>query len=275
VLALSILMTLVGAGLLTAALHHASFLYEHAGPHQSRWRTLFVLLVLFIVGYLGFCALLLLQEEAPGLESLIVASVFLGGGVFALGAVNLSTLSTQHLLALAAAQREDALHDPLTHLPNRLLFTERLSQNLQLARRSLESVCVLVMDLDGFKAINDRFGHEAGDEALVALAPRIKQSIRDSDLVCRMGGDEFAVVLVSCGVEEAEIVAAKITEAVAQPIFVKGHPLSVGISIGIAAFPQHGVETAILIRHADRAMYRAKRAGEPVVYTEKEERAPG
>jgi diguanylate cyclase (GGDEF)-like protein len=271
VLAISILMTLVGAGLLIAALRHASFLYEHAGPHRSRWRSLFALLVLFIVGYLGFCALLLLQDQAPGLEAVIVSSVFLGGGVFALGAINLSVLGTKHLLAVAAAQREDALHDHLTRLPNRLLFVERTNQNLLMARRTGQALCVLVMDLDGFKEINDRLGHEAGDEVLVALAPRIKQGIRESDLACRMGGDEFAVVLMNCGVEEAVGVAVKITDAIAQPIFVKGSPLSVSISIGIAAFPQHGAETAALIRHADRAMYRAKRAGEPVVYSKQEE----
>lgn len=264
---LTALLVLIGAGIMGAALRHAPFLTQHAGEHGRRWRILFALVGLFILGFLFISILIAMSPSRVGVLETFVAAMLLAGGFFVHEVIKLSATTSEHLMETAQQQRNDALHDPLTRLPNRLLFNERLAHNLQMARRTGLSLCVLVMDLDGFKGVNDELGHEAGDEVLIELAPRLRRSIRESDLVSRIGGDEFAAVLVNCEVDEAAAVAAKIADAIGQPIHVKGKSLSVGISIGIASFPLHGTDHPTLLRHADRAMYRAKRAGEPVVYT--------
>jgi len=259
---LTLLFTLTGAGLLGAAMLNAPFLTRHGGPSARRWRALFVLIGIFIAGYLAFAVQLLL-DTATRIEDLLAAGIFLGGGVFVFNVLRLSVATAKHLLVLGEQQREAALHDALTGLPNRALFMERLNRQLALSRRNAQALSVLVMDLDGFKGINDELGHEAGDHLLAALGPRLSASIRESDFVSRMGGDEFAVVLVNCQLEEAGTVAAKIAEAVRQPVELYGRARSVGVSIGIAACPEHGADAAELLRNADRAMYRAKKSGRP------------
>ncbi len=153
-----------------------------------------------------------------------------------------------------------ATHDALTDLPNRLLFRDRLDQILLLAQRQQRSLAVLLLDLDRFKAINDTMGHLVGDRLLQAAAGRICRAVRASDTVARLGGDEFAVLLPSTGVDGAALVASKIVEAVSQPFAIDGASLSVGVSVGIACFPDHGTRAEHLLGAADRAMYAAKSA---------------
>lgn len=261
----TILCCLLGAGLLTAALQPMRFLIQNAGQHGRQWQLLLGLIALFMLGYIGFTIRLVLEREARP-EDLIAGIVFLAGGVFVFNVIRLSVATARHLLRLGEEQREAALHDTLTGLPNRALFMERLNRQLALSRRNAQALCVLVMDLDGFKAINDELGHEAGDHLLAALGPRLMASIRESDFVSRMGGDEFAVVLVNCQLEEAGTVAGKVADAVRQPIELYGRALSVGASIGIAACPEHGADAAELLRNADRAMYRSKKTRRPERY---------
>lgn len=262
---LTALLCLLGAALLGAALVPMRFLIANAGQHGRQWHMLRGLIALFVLGYVGFALRLVLEREAHP-EDLIAGIVFLGGGIFVFNVIRLSVATARHLLHLGEAQREAALHDSLTGLPNRALFMERLNRQLALSRRNAQALCVLVMDLDGFKAVNDQLGHEAGDHLLTALGPRLLASIRESDFVSRMGGDEFAVVLVNCQIDEAVTVAGKIADAVRQPVELYGRALSVGVSIGIAACPEHGAEAAALLRNADRAMYRAKKTGRPERY---------
>ena len=262
---ITIALSLLGACLLAAALWPMRFLVRHAGDYAVRWQALRGLIVVFVLGYAAF-ALRMTLEHNPRPEDLIAAIVFLGGGLFVFNVIRLSVATARHLLLLGEQQREAALHDSLTGLPNRALFIERLNRQLALARRSAQALCVLVMDLDGFKAVNDELGHEAGDHLLAALGPRLSAGIRESDFVSRMGGDEFAVVLVNCQLQEALTVAGKIAAAVRQPVELYGRALSVGVSIGISACPEHGADAAALLRNADRAMYRAKKTGRPERY---------
>ncbi len=154
--------------------------------------------------------------------------------------------------------------DPLTGLANRLLLEARLQQSMQHARRTKENIAVLLVDLDRFKPINDRYGHAIGDEVLRLVAERLRNAVREVDTVARLGGDEFVIVLQSLGsVEDAERIAAKIVADLAQPMRVLGLPLEVGACVGIALFANANGElsSAELLRRADEAMYGAKNAG--------------
>ncbi len=152
-----------------------------------------------------------------------------------------------------------AHYDSLTGLPNRLLFHDRLNHALAQARRAQQLVVLLFLDLDGFKAVNDTLGHEGGDLLLKAIAQRLAGSVRTSDTVARLGGDEFTVVLHGLtGVQGAAIVAQKILRALAQPFTLRGHEVSVTVSIGIAVYPVDSDTVEGLIKNADAAMYRAK-----------------
>jgi diguanylate cyclase (GGDEF)-like protein/PAS domain S-box-containing protein len=153
-------------------------------------------------------------------------------------------------------------HDPLTGLPNRILFADRLEQSLAAARRSGKNVALLVLDLDRFKSINDTFGHQAGDALLQLFAHRVRSLVRDTDTLARVGGDEFLLLLPELEFPEgAQHVAAAIVAALAEPFSVAGQHLRVTSSVGIALCPRDGKESAVLQAVADAAMYRAKGQG--------------
>ncbi|WP_017717084.1 CHASE2 domain-containing protein [Kamptonema formosum] len=158
--------------------------------------------------------------------------------------------------------RHLAYHDPLTGLPNRKLFCERLSQALEWARSNSRLVALLFLDLDGFKGVNDTLGHEMGDSLLKAVAGRLTGCLRASDTVSRLGGDEFTVILPAIpGMPDAAKVADKILDTLSQKYLIDGHAVSVSCSIGIALYPLHGEDADTLINAADAAMYRAKQQG--------------
>ena len=152
-----------------------------------------------------------------------------------------------------------ALHDPLTGLPNRTLLADRLDRALTASRRRGRSVGLLLMDLDRFKEINDTLGHKSGDQILEHVAQRLQVVLRESDTVARLGGDEFAIVVPDIeGVEEAELVATKVLDALDRPFDLGGLALHVDASVGIAVAPAHGDDASLLLQRADVAMYRAK-----------------
>lgn len=155
-----------------------------------------------------------------------------------------------------------AHHDPLTGLPNRILFYDRLNQAMARAHRDNELIAILYMDLDGFKLINDTLGHDTGDALLREAAKRIVSCIRDSDTVARMGGDEFTVILCNGRTpENVDRVARKIIDAIDTPFLLSGKSCSVSISIGISFYPNHGETQDQLVKIADAAMYLAKQSG--------------
>ncbi|MFI5266758.1 MAG: GAF domain-containing protein [Chloroflexota bacterium] len=160
------------------------------------------------------------------------------------------------------ALAQQALYDELTELPNRRLFQDRLEQAILGARRDGRPIALLLMDLDRFKEVNDTLGHQAGDVLLREIAFRLRSALRTSDTVARLGGDEFAVVLTSMrDSASASVAASKLLAALAEPIALRGQPLQVAGSIGIALSPEHGDDPETLLRHADVAMYVAKRTG--------------
>jgi diguanylate cyclase (GGDEF)-like protein/PAS domain S-box-containing protein len=154
-----------------------------------------------------------------------------------------------------------AFHDGLTNLANRALFRDRLDQALARSTRTREPLAVLLLDLDGFKQVNDTLGHDAGDKLLRAVAERFAGAVRPSDTLARLGGDEFAVLLDPATETEAEEVARRLNQAVGEPLTLAERELSVGASIGIVAHPGGPADGDDLIRHADIAMYAAKDAG--------------
>ncbi len=152
-----------------------------------------------------------------------------------------------------------AHNDPLTGLPNRSLFHDRLEQGLALAQRHQQELAVMFLDLDHFKEINDTLGHDMGDELLKETAIRLLACVRKSDTVARMGGDEFTVILTEMSSpENAEHVAKSILAALLQPFELNGTRCNVGCSIGIALYPGHGRDSETLLKNADTAMYQAK-----------------
>jgi diguanylate cyclase (GGDEF)-like protein/PAS domain S-box-containing protein len=162
--------------------------------------------------------------------------------------------------------RRMAMHDQLTGLPNRASLAERLKASLARAQRSRETVGLLFIDLDGFKSVNDQFGHAAGDEVLREVADRLGGCVRDTDTVARLGGDEFVILLEpDSGADGADIVAERVLQALAPRFRFREGEASIGASIGIAQNPPlPGVATELLKR-ADAAMYEAKRAGKGCV----------
>ncbi len=164
------------------------------------------------------------------------------------------------LLVQTAALEHAAMHDPLTGLPNRLLFNDRLQHGISNARRSGRGMAIFVLDVDGFKALNDSLGHAAGDTVLRETANRLQASVRASDTVARLGGDEFAIVAVDADRADAELIQAKIRQRMEEPMVVDGAEVSVHLSVGLAVFPDDGSDSAPLLRRADTDMYRDKRA---------------
>jgi diguanylate cyclase (GGDEF)-like protein len=156
--------------------------------------------------------------------------------------------------------RHLAYNDLLTGLPNRALFMDQLGRRIELARVAGDAVAVLFLDLDRFKNVNDTLGHDVGDRLLVAVAQRIRRSVRNADCVARLGGDEFTVVLADVATPNAAIVAAQnICRALSTPFQIDGHDIFVTTSVGISMYPHDATDVGTLLKHADTAMYRAKK----------------
>lgn len=166
------------------------------------------------------------------------------------------------LLSMREALREQATHDPLTGLPNRLLFSDRLTQKLVQSRRQGKLLAVMFFDLDRFKLINDTLGHNVGDHLLKEIAKRLTATLREIDTIARMGGDEFIVIASDIIVpEDAAAVARKILKSLSEPFILDGQELFITASIGISMYPADGVDVETLVKNADSAMYRAKEQG--------------
>lgn len=155
-----------------------------------------------------------------------------------------------------------ASHDPLTGLPNRRVFLDRVEHALARARRASTRLAILFVDLDHFKEINDKLGHAVGDVMLLAVADRMRATVRAADTVARLGGDEFIILVEDVDSADAVgMVAQKIIESLVHPVWYQEQALTVGASIGVALYPQDGSTTTEIIASADQAMYRAKLAG--------------
>ena len=168
----------------------------------------------------------------------------------------------ERTMELATANKELerlAMHDPLTNLPNRALLLLRLQQAIEGSQRNQSMFAMLMMDLDRFKEVNDTLGHDVGDELLVQVSSRVATLLRKSDTVARIGGDEFAIVLSDVTQEQAMLISGKIGRCLSSEFEVANHKFNIGCSIGIAMFPEHGLDSSVLLKCADLAMYVAKR----------------
>jgi diguanylate cyclase (GGDEF)-like protein len=212
----------------------------------------------------GFALPILLDEELAGV---IVGVLPRGRSIDAEEVRLLRDLADRVAVALATAARDRELYqrahfDPLTQLPNRLLFTDELTRELARAERLGSRLALLFLDLDGFSSVNDTLGHVAGDVLLVRAAERVSSCVRKADLVARLGGDEFTVGLTDLrDPADAAAVARMLSEALAKPFDVGHGETFVSASIGIAVYPSDGTTAQELLRHADMAMYRAKEEG--------------
>ena len=157
------------------------------------------------------------------------------------------------------ALEDQALHDTLTGLPNRALLNDRIEQAINIMHRNTQPMAVLLLDLDRFKEVNDALGHPVGDQLLQNVGQRLKTVLRDSDTVARLGGDEFAIVAPNTDATYAGKFANKIIDVINQAFIIETQDLYVGVSVGVAIYPQHGDDASTLMRHADVAMYHAKR----------------
>lgn len=168
----------------------------------------------------------------------------------------------RRLMEQKNALAHQAHHDALTGLPNRVLFTDRLEQAINKAKRNSEQLAVFFIDLDHFKQINDSLGHEVGDEVLKVFAKRLHECVREEDTLSRMGGDEFMVIMEDLPrLQASSIVAQKIMSVMERPLHLAGKTLYLTSSIGISVYPQDGENSAVLVRNADAAMYKAKSEG--------------
>ena len=160
-----------------------------------------------------------------------------------------------------------AFYDPLTGLPNRSLLTDRLLQAMAMASRTGTMLAVCFIDLDGFKAVNDRFGHAAGDRLLQVIGQRLQDCMRSKDTVARLGRDEFVLVLTQLHAEsECQRILERVLRAVEQPVELgPGETGMVSASIGVAFCPKDGHDPDALMKRADAAMYAAKRAGKNAI----------
>jgi diguanylate cyclase (GGDEF)-like protein len=245
--------------------------------------------LIFAAGYLGFVsagflsllmtAAYLVAVWASGMNGLRVEVELMVGGVFLLtslyAGVVLSRLRRQRT-ELGAARAELtrlALTDPLTGLANRRHFDEVLASEMSRAERHQGTLSLAIIDLDHFKAFNDRHGHPAGDAALRAVASLLRTRVRGHDTVARLGGEEFAVLMVGACREAACHTAERIREAVGG--HASGGPLHVTVSIGVATAPGDGSTPAELVREADRALYRAKAAGRNAIAVAERDVAAG
>jgi diguanylate cyclase (GGDEF)-like protein len=214
--------------------------------------------VLLVPGAIALAAVgLMLHDHFERLDPLTLALAVLT----ILAALIRTALSFRDLRSLAETRRE-ATTDELTSLPNRRLFLRTVHDTIAKARAAQESAALLIIDLDEFKALNDALGHHAGDELLRQLGPRLGDTVRSTDLLARIGGDEFGLLLAAPTSREAALKAAsRIREALRRPFEVQGLHLHVSASVGIALFPFDADTGHRLVQHADAAMYRAKARG--------------
>jgi diguanylate cyclase (GGDEF)-like protein len=198
----------------------------------------------------------IIKAIAPGLVLVFVAYLILTVAVLTFA---------RRAARLINVTEEKALHDPLTGLPNRLLLLDRMKHQLDPERGEDATAAVFYLDLDGFKQVNDSAGHAAGDAVLVGVAHRLREFCRTEDTVARLGGDEFVMVIPTNDRRVAEARADAVLAALSSPYHHNGHLLTVGVSIGVAMAPEHGLDVTALLHKADSALYEAKQAGKGLV----------
>jgi diguanylate cyclase len=243
----------IGLVLLLLSLKPTFVISQLPTEQQKGWRILFILICCFVLGYLSFLFMLMNQEITP-LE-MVVAWVFCGGGAFVYLITRMSQKTIHLLIINANTNLHRAHHDELTLLPKRQLLYQAMDKLIQ----ANKPFCCMMLDLNDFKKINDRLGHDCGDWVLISVAKRIVEILPKDALVSRLGGDELAVIILGHFTGFGENMAKEIQLSISQAIAYKEESLTIGVSIGIAEFPLQGQTREQLLKQADIAMYHAKR----------------
>jgi diguanylate cyclase (GGDEF)-like protein len=216
------------------------------------WRALFCLILLFFLGYLFFLILLTNKENIEQID-IIVTLILLGGGGFVFLVIRLSLASITQAKELAKQERYKALHDSLTGLPNRKLFSLSINKTIKSSEINNDTFAVLMIDLDRFKEINDTLGHDIGDGVLVEISKRFSEAINKEQIVARLGGDEFAIVIPDADNKKALSVSKALHASLDTLISVKHYALTVDMSVGVAMYPKHGTDIRMLLKNSDVA----------------------
>jgi len=230
---------------------------------RKGWRALLLLILFFIVGFAAYIGMLMRTAFSP--IELVVSLILFAGSCFVLLVTRLSLKTIEDINQIAAQERHNALHDPLTGLPNRKYLFGTLNYTVARAQRKQRSFAVLMIDLDRFKEVNDVLGHHIGDKLLQKITPRLAAAINDKNqfrvrgTLARLGGDEFALVLPYADQKQAIKSAKHFSEVLKEPFLINNHQLTIEMSIGIAMYPEDGDTPDLLLQRADIAMYAAKR----------------
>ncbi|MCB2184450.1 MAG: bifunctional diguanylate cyclase/phosphodiesterase [Desulfobulbaceae bacterium] len=243
--------------LLLLSLQTTKKINDKSQLHNFDWKLLGGLIVLFLIGYFIYGFVLLGSMSSS--TDLLVSWVLFGGGIFVFIVTRSSLRSLLQIEKFAKQEEHRALHDELTELPNRLLLHDRIAQAIFLAERQQALVAVLFMNLDRFKEVNEALGHTYGDFLLQEVSGRLKKLVRKSDTLARLAGDEFIVVFPCATIENTIHICHNIAEAIERPFCIEGNDIALGVSVGISIYPEHGLESEILLQRAAIAMNQAKR----------------
>ncbi|MEN8132271.1 MAG: diguanylate cyclase, partial [Pseudomonadota bacterium] len=270
---MTLLCVLLGIIVLVFSLYQGRHIFEYARDHLQAWWVLPVFNIFFLTGYIAIAKSL--AGDTPTYRNLLVAVVLFSGSCFVWIVTRLDRSVIAELTRTMALERHRAIHDDLTRLPNRTFFTRYLDKSiLRLAPNERHQLAVLMIDLDRFKAINDTMGHSYGDILLQEIALRLHRAIRKTDMLARLGGDEFGVLLDLQGDHDhLQTIGRHIVESLKKPFAVDGRAADVGMSIGVAWYPDDGLISLDLLNHARIAMHEARKTGEDmVVYDRRLER---
>jgi len=225
--------------------------------------SLSTLIGIWILELLNLFEPIQLLNDATTIKSLSLA-VPLAAGIIVTGGIAIYEMITNSLRKKLQNERNkfkwEATHDALTGLPNRPEFYHRLQLGMRNAEVNEQSLALVYLDLDGFKPVNDRHGHDAGDEVLTTVSKRLQEIFRGSDTVCRLGGDEFAIILqgINTNMELMKNILSKALKAISDEMIIDGKSVHVGASMGVAYYTEHNGYANELCRRADLALYRAK-----------------
>ena len=235
-----------------------------AGRSCKSWCAMAGLIILFVVGYLGYIAIF--WDQHTTIVDLMVPGIFFFGACFVWFSTYIALQTTLDVIRIIDLEHE-TLTDPLTGVYNRRFMEQRLAEEISKARRYCFQLSILLFDLDHFKRVNDEHGHQAGDRMLVEICSLVNEQLRDSDLLSRYGGEEFLVIAPNTGPAEAALLAERLRACIETDVFLKDHEeltvqgLPITISIGIANFDDNSDNADTLIGNADRNLYRAKHEG--------------
>ncbi len=249
------MLVTIGLALLCYSLFPASKICQIANVNLNAWKGLLVLIIFFVFGYLLFIGHLLSSSPLSMIE-LVGSIIFVAGAVFVVLVIKLSLNSITHLNDSAVKYLYHSNHDSLTGLTNRHYFTRRINAIDPDAAR--QNYSVLLMDLDKFKLVNDLLGHQVGDLLLIETANRLSLLNNQNSVLCRIGGDEFAIIFAGNSIAQLSELAESIVDDVSQSFEIEGRNINVSISIGIARYPQDGTDGDQLLKHANISMYHAK-----------------